>query len=184
MARLAALALALVALPLALLPGALAVDRSKFRTCSDAGFCRRHRGKAAEPEVSERASGRASKASKRASAERRLPASLRRRRRRYRRFVARTRSPSAHPPHPTNAFPAQFRVLPATVADAGGLLVATLHSAVAGAPHFSLSLEAFDSGAARMRVLEKTDQAPRWEVRRNACDERPARAVAARFFIN
>jgi Glycosyl hydrolases family 31/Galactose mutarotase-like len=28
-----------------------AVDRSKFRTCNDAGFCKRHRSKAAEPEV-------------------------------------------------------------------------------------------------------------------------------------
>jgi hypothetical protein len=28
-----------------------AVDRSKFRTCEQAAFCNRHRGKAAEPEV-------------------------------------------------------------------------------------------------------------------------------------
>ena len=39
---------------LALLAGALAVDRSKFRTCNDAGFCRRHRGKTAEPEVGDK----------------------------------------------------------------------------------------------------------------------------------
>jgi len=30
-----------------------AVDRSKFRTCNDAGFCRRHRNQASEPEVSD-----------------------------------------------------------------------------------------------------------------------------------
>ena len=30
---------------------AVAVDRSKFRKCSDAGFCKRHRGKASEPEL-------------------------------------------------------------------------------------------------------------------------------------
>lgn len=28
-----------------------AVDRSKFRTCQDASFCRRHRDKTSEPEV-------------------------------------------------------------------------------------------------------------------------------------
>jgi len=33
-----------------------AVDRSKFRTCNDAGFCRRHRNQASEPEVSNSAS--------------------------------------------------------------------------------------------------------------------------------
>jgi len=30
-----------------------AVDRTKFRTCNDAGFCRRHRNQATEPEVSD-----------------------------------------------------------------------------------------------------------------------------------
>ncbi len=35
----------------ALLGSAGAVDRSKFRTCNDAGFCKRHRGKTAEPEM-------------------------------------------------------------------------------------------------------------------------------------
>jgi hypothetical protein len=35
-----------------LLGHADAVDRSKFRTCKDAGFCNRHRSKTAEPEVS------------------------------------------------------------------------------------------------------------------------------------
>jgi hypothetical protein len=44
-----------VLVALALAASALAVDRSKFRTCNDAGFCRRHRSKAAEPEVGERA---------------------------------------------------------------------------------------------------------------------------------
>jgi hypothetical protein len=44
--RLAALAAALAAVA--------AVDRSKFRTCDQAGFCRRHRSKAAEPAVSGR----------------------------------------------------------------------------------------------------------------------------------
>jgi len=29
-----------------------AVDRSKFRKCSEAGFCRRHRERTTEPEVS------------------------------------------------------------------------------------------------------------------------------------
>ena len=99
--------LRVLALAALLACGAEAVDRSKFRTCQDAGFCRRHRSKTAEPE---------------------------------------------------------FRVLPATVAEAGGLLAATLHGAAAGAPHFALSLEAFDSGAARLRVLEQNDMTPRWEV--------------------
>ena len=30
-----------------------AVDRTKFRTCNDAGFCRRHRNQETEPEVSD-----------------------------------------------------------------------------------------------------------------------------------
>lgn len=39
------------ALAAALLAAAvLAVDRSKFRRCDQAGFCRRHRGKTTEPE--------------------------------------------------------------------------------------------------------------------------------------
>ena len=32
-----------------------AVDRSKFRTCDSAGFCKRHRSKTAEPAVRARA---------------------------------------------------------------------------------------------------------------------------------
>jgi len=35
----------------ALLALVAGVDRSKFRTCNDAAFCRRHRSKTAEPEV-------------------------------------------------------------------------------------------------------------------------------------
>jgi hypothetical protein len=35
----------------ALVGAALAVDRSKFRRCDQAGFCKRHRGKASEPEL-------------------------------------------------------------------------------------------------------------------------------------
>jgi hypothetical protein len=70
-------------------------------------------------------------------------------------------------------------VIPASVGNVDGLLTATLHSAAAGAPHFALSLEAFDSGAARLRVLEKTDQAPRWEVSRHPRARSRARAPLA-----
>jgi hypothetical protein len=65
------------------------------------------------------------------------------------------------------------------VGNVDGLLTATLHSAAAGAPHCALSLEAFDSGAARLRVLEKTDQAPRWEVSRRPRARSRARAPLA-----
>ncbi len=62
--------------------------------------------------------------------------------------------------------PLQFRVLSDSVSyGAEGALTATLHAAVAGAPHFALSIQAYDSGAARVRILEKTDMTPRWEVR-------------------
>jgi hypothetical protein len=60
-----------VLVALALAASALAVDRSKFRTCNDAGFCRRHRSKAAEPEVGERAGACA--APRRADAHLRAP---------------------------------------------------------------------------------------------------------------
>ncbi len=45
-----------------------------------------------------------------------------------------------------------------------GRVSLTLHAAVAGAPHFELTAQAYDSGAARVRILEKTDMSPRWEV--------------------
>jgi len=41
---------------------------------------------------------------------------------------------------------------------------AELHSAVVGSPHYSLTIQAFDSGAARVRIVEKSDTLPpRWE---------------------
>lgn len=42
-------------LALALSSVVLAVDRSKFRTCDSAGFCKRHRGKTSEPALKLRA---------------------------------------------------------------------------------------------------------------------------------
>jgi len=44
------------------------------------------------------------------------------------------------------------------------IVSAELHSAVVGSPHYSLTIQAFDSGAARVRILEKTESwPPRWE---------------------
>lgn len=58
----------------------------------------------------------------------------------------------------------QFRLLPDSVKTSDGVLAATLHSAATGAPHFDLKVFTFDNGAARVKVLEKTDMSPRWEV--------------------
>lgn len=84
-----------------------AVDRSKFRTCQDASFCRRHRDKTSEPE---------------------------------------------------------FRVLSDSIqVNKEGRISGILHSSVAGAPHFNLNFQVFESGTARVRITEKNDMSSRWE---------------------
>ena len=99
----------LVLCALALLSAVSAVDRSKFRTCETAAFCRSHRGKSAEPEL---------------------------------RIVT-----------------------PSLRVDGSGVVTAEVSAAVPGAPPFELTLQAFATGAVRMRILEKGEFPPRWEVR-------------------
>ena len=101
-----------------------AVDRSKFRTCETAAFCRSHRGKAAEPELRV--------------------------------------------------------VTPSLRVDAKGVVTAEVSAAVPGAPPFELTLQAFATGAVRMRVLEKGDFPPRWEVRVGGGRREPREAAPGR----
>jgi len=56
-------------------------------------------------------------------------------------------------------------VLPSVRVDGKGVVTAELSAAVPGSPPFELSLQAFATGAVRMRVLERGDMPPRWEVR-------------------
>ena len=83
---------------------------------------------------------------------------------------------AAAPPH-THPPLTQLRVLAPTVRlDAAGVVLAEVHSAAAGAPPFDLSLSGLASGAVRMRLLERHDLPPRWEVRVGpATKPRPAR---------
>ena len=53
----------------------------------------------------------------------------------------------------------------ASVALAGADVTASLHSDAPGAPPFRLVIHLYDSGVARVKILEVTDLPPRWEVR-------------------
>ena len=121
-----------------------AVDRSKFRTCKDASFCRRHRDVVSEPAV-------------RGFACRE-------------RLLIRTCGPCAvalssalctHSPAPSP----QFHVVAGHTRVDAGVVTAQLASATHGAPPFELSFRAYASGAVRLRIIEKNDLPPRWEVR-------------------
>ena len=84
----------------------LAVDHAKFRTCSQTGFCRRHR--------------------------------------------------SVDPPR-------GYVIAPESIVASDGGLQMKLHGGPFGAP-LTLSLHAYDSGVARLRVVETTPlHGPRWE---------------------
>lgn len=72
-------------------------------------------------------------------------------------------------PHPTPTPPylgrLQFRVISGSAKVTAGVVTAELATHVTGAPPFSLTLRAYSTGVLRMRVLEKNDLPPRWEVR-------------------
>jgi hypothetical protein len=131
-------ALLRVAALAALLSAASAVDRSKFRTCGQASFCKRHRDAVTEPEVRPRRPPEAL-----------APACA---------YVKRSRHPSS--------FHSQFRVAPDSVKveESTGLLSATLYQAVDGAPPFDLRITTYASGSARMRIVENNGLPARWEV--------------------
>ena len=111
MARMAYGRLAAAALVCVLVAGwsssAWAVDRSKFRTCKDTSFCRRHRN---------------------------------------------------------SDISSTYSVVPSSLRVTDSTVVGELRSSEVGAPPFTLDVRFYRTGAARVRVTEKTDQAPRWET--------------------
>ena len=59
----------------------------------------------------------------------------------------------------------ELRVLPASVALSGGDITASMHSDAPGAPPFRLVVHIYESGVARVKIMEVNDLPPRWEVR-------------------
>lgn len=63
----------------------------------------------------------------------------------------------------------QYHVVSSTVRVLDGSATAELHSSEDGAPPFNLDVRFYRTGTARVRVTEKTDQEPRWEVSTRRC---------------
>lgn len=117
-----------------------AVDSSKFKTCSQSGFCRRHRSKTSEPTVSH-------------FHTRSLSLSL---------FLTRSVRLSVL----THATPCHRCDNQLSLSTPPTLIGATLEGTVAGADvPLTLRADFYSSGAARIR-LEEAGMAPRWTVRR------------------
>ena len=59
----------------------------------------------------------------------------------------------------------QLRIVPPSIrVGTNGVMTAEVTSASPGSPPFELSLAALSTGTVRMRILEKNDLPPRWEV--------------------
>ncbi len=60
----------------------------------------------------------------------------------------------------------QLRVVDGTIKlnSAAGALLATVSSASPGAPPLQLDISFYESGIARVRITEKDERTPRWEV--------------------
>ena len=60
----------------------------------------------------------------------------------------------------------QLRVVEGTVKvnSAGGALLATVSSGASGAPPLQLDISFYESGIARVRITERDERTPRWEV--------------------
>lgn len=143
MARMAYGRLAAAALVCVLVAGwsssAWAVDRSKFRTCKDTSFCRRHRNSDISSTV------------RRSVCSCLLLACVL------------TWCLGVCCPRPRGCS-TQYSVVPSSLRVTDSTVVGELRSSEVGAPPFTLDVRFYRTGAARVRVTEKTDQAPRWEV--------------------